>query len=118
MNKIGKLDVVDTRSFLVPPGDGIWIEIDILDWKTKLNIKFEPEADEVAIRIEPQEDHGRITFKKWTQGLGMATSEPGQVALHSSGRKIYFMATLYLIGATPSIATGKFDIQFLIGTKE
>ena len=118
MDKIGNLEIVDYRSLIVPPGKDMWIDVNLLGWKTKVNILFKPEAPEGGVRLEALGDHGRITFEKWDGTLGIATSEPVNFAVHSTGRKIYFMATLYLVGSLPKNAVGKFDIQFLMEPQE
>lgn len=115
MDKVGKLELIETRSFIIPPGDDIWFDVVLKGWVTRLNIRFEPEATKQEIRIEPRSDHGCLTFAKWGSNLGMATKEPLQLANHSSGQKVYFLATMFLIGNVPSESVAKFDIQFLMG---
>ncbi|WP_374277868.1 DUF6864 domain-containing function [Azonexus sp.] len=115
MNKIGKLEIIDTRTLIVPPKETAWLTLVAKGWAVKLNIVFEPLAAEQGVRIEPQTDHARIVFSKWDNSLGSATIIPVELGTHSNGEKLYFMATHYLIGNNPSQATVKFDIQFLMG---
>ena len=76
---------------------------------------LEPAAAEHGVRIEPQPEHARLVFAKWNNSLGTATKSPVELGTHSSGQKLYFMATHYMIGDDPSLATVKLDIQFLMG---
>lgn len=115
MNKIGKLEIVDTRTLIVPPNEEVWMTIVAKGWTVKLNIVFEPLGSEHGVRIEPQKDHARIVFSKWENTLGTATRVPAELGTHSSSEKLYFMAAHYLIGESPSQSTIKFDIQFLMG---
>ena len=62
MNKIGNLDIVDTRTFIVPATDSVWFSIMAMGWTVKINIVFEPTAAEQSIRMEPKPDHARIIF--------------------------------------------------------
>ena len=115
MNKIGNLEVIDTRTLIVPGKETVWLTLVAKGWPVKLNIVFDPTAVEHGVRIEPQPDHARLVFAKWINSLGTATRTPVEIGTHSSGQKLYFMATHYLIGDDPSLATVKFDIQFLMG---
>jgi hypothetical protein len=116
MNKIGNLEIIDTRTLIVPGRESVWLTLVAKGWTVKLNILFEPAAAEHGVRIEPQPDHARLVFAKWTNSLGTATKTPVELGTHSSGQKLYFMATHYVIGDDPILATVKFDIQFLMGS--
>lgn len=114
MNKIGSFDIVDTRTFIVPPNESIQLSLNALGWIVKLHIAFEPSAPANGIRVEPQSDHARIVFSKWDSSLGSATKAPVELGRHSNGRKLYFMATHYMIGDSPENAVVKLDLQFLM----
>lgn len=117
MEKIGRLTAVDYRSFIVPPGDDVWTEVELDGWKAKLNLKFHLNGDTPGIKIEAEDGYGRIIFQKWDSNLGVSTSEPAQFARHPDGRLAFFMAVIFLIGTSPESATIKLDIQFLLEPK-
>ena len=115
MNKIGRLEIIDTRTLIVPSHEAVWLTLVAKGWTVKLNIVFEPLGAEHGVRIEPQTDHARIVFSKWENSLGTATRSPVELGTHSNGEKLYFMATHYLIGDNANQSTVKFDMQFLMG---
>jgi hypothetical protein len=117
MNKIGTFEIIDTRSLIIPPGDDAWLDVVAMGWSVKLNFVFEYTGSEAGIKIQPQSNHARITFSKWENSLGTATTQPVEIGTHSTGRKLYFMATHYLIGSEPSRSTIKLDVQFLMGAE-
>lgn len=116
MNTIGNLEVIENFTFIVPPKESIWVSFSAKGWPVKLNIIFDPFAQEQSVKVEPKKDHACITFSKWDNTLGSATRSPVELGSHVNGEKLYFMATHYLIGADINLATTKFDIQFLMGT--
>jgi hypothetical protein len=113
---VGSLRIVDTRSFIVPKNETVSFTVDAMGWKARLRLVFQPDAAEQEIKIQADgANEATITFNKWISPLGSATLEPAELAKLSGGQRLYFMVVHHHIGRDSSNATGKLDIQFLVG---
>ena len=107
---VGTLEVITTKTFLVPNGESVWSEVNAGGWVVRVHILFENNAPAHGIRVVAMPDHAEIFLDKWDNALGTATIVPVQLGKRSDDRILLFMASNYVIGTA-----NKLDLQFYLG---
>lgn len=118
MQKIGNLEFLNSRTLIIPPGDDAWITVDVMGWSMRLHLIFNQDATESSIEISPHDGHAKMKFNAWASTLGTSMLKPLELAKHSNGRKIFFIAACYSIGESSKNSTLKIDLQFMMETEK
>ena len=102
MIKIGqRVLIANFPQLQIPQGDEAEIDIDVFNWKLKLQVAFEDSGTDQGIRLLPLGTDGvRLVFQNWSNSLGITLMVPGKLALLQAGGALEFMAANYRIGST------------------
>lgn len=103
--KIGNREHIASASFLVPPGDDVWIEFNAGTWPVKLNLVFVSDnkaPPEPNTSFVGKTDYAVITFTNWNNPFIGAFLRPMLIG-ESNNRKMVMFASGQLIGEVRSI---------------
>lgn len=112
--KIGKKNVIQATSILIPAHEGAWLEFPADTWQVRINILFEDSKEDSSqgFNLQGKDDHAVLTLKNWNNALPMGIEEPFQLGV-VNGRNVEFLFSGYSVGKLK-----KLELVFMWGDKD
>jgi len=105
---IGKYNVVETQTLIIPNKEESWIRLKVLDWDIKIKIIIKENSSNKSHQYSwyGEEDYGVIELVNWNQNMG-SFSEPINFGTADNGKDVYIMIFNQKVQDV-----NKLDIQF------